>query len=364
MPERLEKLQKILEVAGVDALVLVPGANFRYVTGSSHHLSERPTLLFVTPAGRCVAVLPFLEAAKFGQKFQAEVFPWTDAEGYDGALAAAWRALGLKTGLLGVEGQRLRFFEAEILQRHAPEMTLRSVDVPLSTLRLHKTPQEIEHLRTAIRMSEAALQATLAEVRPSMTERQIASRLELHLNAQGGEGLSFETVVLGGANTALPHGSTGSYALQPGDALLFDFGTTYQGYQADITRTFFLGEPAPEHRALYAAVLAANETGRAACRPGVAAGSVDLAATQALMQAGFEKFIRHRTGHGLGLETHEAPYIVQTNTQVLAEGMVFTIEPGLYQEGSLGVRIEDNVVITPEGAESLTRFPRELTILG
>ena len=151
--------------------------------------------------------------------------------------------------------------------------------------------------------------------------------------------------------------------MRHGDPLLFDFGATIGGYCADITRTVFLGEVSDEHRDFYAVVQAANEAGRQTAKPGVTAESVDLATRQVFIDAGYEALIRHRTGHGLGMQAHEAPYIVEGNERLLEPGMVFTIEPGIYRMGEIGVRIEDNVLITTDGCESLTTFPRSLQIV-
>jgi Xaa-Pro aminopeptidase len=156
---------------------------------------------------------------------------------------------------------------------------------------------------------------------------------------------------------------SGDTPLRPGEVLLIDFGTIYKGYVSDITRTFFVGEPSGKARAVYEAVRAANEAGRQAARPGITAEDVDRVTGDVMRTAGFGEYIVHRTGHGLGIDIHEHPNIVAGNKRPLEAGMVFTVEPGLYIPGELGVRIEDNVAVTVDGAESLTRFPRELTVL-
>ena len=361
MQSRIIKLREIAEQTGVDAIALIPGPNLYYLTGSNHHAMERPFILFVPRHGEPVGVLPSLEADNLAQHFDAKLYRWTDDEGYNNAFAAALKELNLKS--LGVEGQKMRYFESEILQRHAPDLEIRSIDKELSYFRIAKSADDLAKLKKAIEISEQALNMTLDQVRVGMTERQIASRLMMNLYSAGGEGLSFTPIVLGGANSALPHGHPGDYVLKEGDTLLFDFGAIYGGYLADITRTFFLGEPSDHHKAVYNAVKAANEAGRKAAKPGVTAESVDAAARQAMVDAGFEQYIVHRTGHGLGLEAHEHPNIVKGNTQILEPGMVFTIEPGLYLVGDIGVRIEDNMVITQDGAQSLTEYPRDIQVI-
>ena len=185
------------------------------------------------------------------------------------------------------------------------------------------------------------------------------------LFAAGAEGLSFAPTVAAGANSAQPHAKARSdYRIATGDALLLDFGATVEGYHADITRTVFVGGAASEDREFYATVLRANAAGRAAVRPGLPAGDLDDIVLKVLEQTPFGRFTRHKTGHGLGLEVHEDPYIMRGNQAVLLPGMVFTIEPGLYVLGKIGVRIEDNVVVSECGCDVLTSFSRDLQIVG
>jgi Xaa-Pro dipeptidase len=239
------------------------------------------------------------------------------------------------------------------------------IHAEISAIRLHKTAEEIELQRRAIQLSEAALEATLAEVEVGMSETEIEGILLRNLFANGADGLAFAPIVAAGDNAAKPHAhARPGYRIKPGDALLFDFGGSYRGFSADITRTFFVREVSDYDRAFYETVLAANAKGRAVSKPGVTASDVDDAVQKVLEQSQFAEFRRHKTGHGLGLDVHEAPQIMRGNGQVLEPGMVFTIEPGLYRTGEAGVRIEDDVVVTDDGIECLTSFPRELRLVG
>jgi Xaa-Pro dipeptidase len=365
-PERLEKLHRIMEAAKLDAVALVPGSNLCYLTGAIHHLMERPLILIVPQHGEPVAVMPNLEAETFSvHGFQAKLFQWRDEEGYDGAIQAALKEANLKGKTLGVEGQRMRFFEGEALRRHEPAMTVVSADKAIAELRLTKDETEIGYMRRAVQISEAALRRTLDEIKIGMTEVQIKNILNAYLLEGGAQGLAFDSHVLAGENSARPHGvPRDDYTIQAGDPLLFDFGAAYRGYNADITRTFFVREANDHFRQIYQAVKQANEIGRALSKPGVTVDYVDSHVLQSLTDSGFEHLIVHKTGHGLGMDVHEEPYIMRGSQQVLREGMVFTVEPGLYESGAVGVRIEDNVVVRPDGAESLTTFTRELTIVG
>jgi Xaa-Pro dipeptidase len=364
----LSPLHDVLARTGLDGLVLVPGANFRRVFRKDFHQMERPLAVIVPRHGEPVAVVPNLEMGSFTPiGFPGRIFDWRDEAGYTGAFMAAGAALsGLRDGArLGVEGQRMRVFDLFALQKALPGATFVDAHSEISAIRLHKTPEEIELQRKAIRLSEAALEATLAEIRVGMTESEIEGILLRNLFAHGADGLAFAPIVAAGDNAAKPHAQARpDYRIKPGDALLFDFGGSYQGYSADITRTFFVRQVSDYDRAFYETVLAANAEGREASRAGITASDVDDAVQRVLEQSQFAEFRRHKTGHGLGLEVHEAPQIMRGNMQMLEPGMVYTIEPGLYRNGECGVRIEDDVVVREGGIECLTSFPRELRLVG
>lgn len=364
----LDELKAILTRTGVDALVLVPGANFRRAFDADFHQMERPLAVIVPKQGEAVAVVPQLEMGSFSAiGFPGRVFAWRDEEGYQAAFDAAGRALpDLRTGArIGVEGQRMRVFDLLALQKAFPGADFIDAHAEISAIRLHKTVGELVRLRQAIRLSEAALEATLSEIRVGMSETEIAAILLRNLFAHGADGLSFAPIVAAGDNAARPHAhARPDYHIKPGDALLLDFGGTFQGFSADITRTFFVKDVSDYDRAFYETVLKANEKGRSISRPGMTASDVDDAVLGVLETSQFSAFCRHKTGHGLGLDVHEAPQIMRGNGQRLEPGMVFTIEPGLYREGEAGVRIEDNVVVTADGIECLTSFPRDLRIVG
>jgi Xaa-Pro dipeptidase len=181
----------------------------------------------------------------------------------------------------------------------------------------------------------------------------------------GADALSFDPIVLAGAASADPHGtSSPDRSLASGQPLLIDFGAAWGGYAADITRTVFVGSASPQHRAIYEAVRAANALGRRVAAPGMTLDALDRSVTESLRASGFAELVVHKTGHGLGLDIHEAPQVMIGNMQAIEPGMVFTIEPGLYRPGDIGVRIEDDVLATAGGAESLTGLDRALTIVG
>lgn len=362
---RAELLSPILHSAGVDAIAIVPGANFRRLFDADFHQSERPLVAIFARGRAPVAIVPNLELGSFAAiGFGGQVFDWRDETGYVSAFEAAAAHLeDVRT--IGVEGQAMRVFVALALQQAMPQARLVDLHATISGIRLHKRARDIAAIRKAIAISEEALEATLRDVRIGQTEKRIEAMLLSNLFACGSESLAFSPIVAAGGNSANPHAhARADYAIARGDALLFDFGAAHGGYTADITRTVFAGEASAHDRAFYETVLMANEAGRAAVRPGATAHHVDDVVQKVLEASPFAQYRLHKTGHGLGLEVHEDPYIMRGNKRELEPGMVFTIEPGLYAKNRLGVRIEDDVLVTAEGMECLTTLPRELRVVG
>lgn len=361
--DRRNKLLAVMAAAELDAVALVPGANFRFLTGGVLPLRERPTLLVVLADGDALAVIPALEESSWQRlSIDANVGFWTDADGYE---VAFHRTFGSDWSgrRVGVEGQLMRAFEFVALEACMAGATIVDAHEEISAIRLTKDENEVAALRRAIALTEATLTETIRHVSVGMSEREIQTRLLMEAMGTGSDGLAFPPIVAGGPNSAMSHAKAGDYRLRPGDALLFDFGLTWEGYCADITRTFFVGDPTPDDLALYRAVQEANELGRSSARPGMSAGALDGIVTSFLKDTAYFDLVRHRTGHGLGLNIHEDPFIQSGVTQQLQPGNVFTIEPGLYRPGRLGIRIEDDMLITAMGVESLTSFPRDPLVI-
>jgi Xaa-Pro dipeptidase len=353
---------QLADLDGVDAVAWVPGANMVYFTGLHFHLSERPVVAIHTADGLSF-IMPELEMPKLNNRpdLQARTFLWKDETGFTGAFDAAVAELGLKDTRLGVDGQTMRVFEYLAFQQ-AGSATLHNIGADLLAIRATKTADEVNALRDAIQRSESALDALLNVIETGMTERQIAQKLSHLLQEAGTEGESFAPLVQTGPNSALPHGMVSDRALGADEFLLIDYGGKIGGYPADITRTFCLGTPSKEMQQIYDTVLRANEAAKRIAGPGVSCGAVDVAARGVIEAAGYGQYFIHRTGHGLGLEGHELPQIASGVEDVLQPGMVFTIEPGIYVQGLGGVRIEDNLVVTEDGVEVLTSYPRQLAV--
>jgi Xaa-Pro dipeptidase len=361
---RLNSLQHLQVANGVGCVALVPGANMHYFTGLAMHLSERPTVAFVPAEGPLVILLPHLEAPAAQNLLgdEARLVTYKDEEGHEHIFHQVAEELDLEGGAIAVEYLAMRVLEMRRIQQAFPDSSLVAVEPWLPELRMTKDESELAHMRQAVEIAERAMQRLLegGAIRAGRTELEVAADLQIAMLQEGGEGQAFSPIVVAGPNSASPHASPTDRRLEEGDLVTVDWGTTCQGYRSDITRTFVLGQPTPEIERIHDAVLAANQAGRLAVRPGLVAQEVDRAARRAIALAGFGEFFIHRTGHGLGLETHEPPYIVEGNLALLRVGMTFTVEPGIYVPGLGGVRIEDDVVVTAEGSESLTSLPREL----
>lgn len=358
-PNRLERLTKQIQKRDLDCLALMPGANLVYLTNLSFHLGDRPTVAFFLPDRPPALILPALETLKLAGLPDVQLFPWTDEEGYEGAFRRAGSELGLAGARIGIEAFTMRVVEAHLLQKNAPGSELVPAAGVVSALRMSKDADELDRMRRAVEMAQRAMTATLEKFRVGITEREMASVLKLSLLAAGAENVSFDPIVSGGPNSANPHASPTDRPVRAGEFLLFDWGVYVDGYASDITRTFPVGEMESEMRRIYDLVQEANAAGRAAVKPGVTCGEVDAAARRVIKLGGYGECFTHRTGHGLGLQVHEAPFIVAGNERVLEPGMTFTIEPGIYLPGRGGVRIEDDVVVTEDGGESLSTFSRD-----
>jgi Xaa-Pro dipeptidase len=346
--------------SGLDALALVPGPNLYYLTGLSFHLSERPIVALFPMDGMPAIVLPALEAPKVAPLSAVlRAYPYTDEEGHTSAFQQACAALELADSVIGAEALRMRLVEARLLERYAPGCQIMDGDAVLAKLRARKDLDELALMRYAIAVTEHALEAAMRQVSAGMMEREVVAILKVEMLQAGAEGMAFGPSVVAGPNAASPHATPGERPIEAGETIVVDCGASVGGYAADITRTFAIGGLEPELAQIYDIVRAANEAGRAAVGPGVPAQEIDRAARAVIEEVGYGECFIHRTGHGLGLEIHEPPYIVAGNEEPLVPGMTFTVEPGIYLPGLGGVRIEDDVVVTADGGHSLTTFRRE-----
>jgi Xaa-Pro dipeptidase len=364
--QRLERLTEQIVAHGLDGLALVPGPNMLYVSGIHSHLSERPIVLFIPADDDPAVIIPTLEAMKARDAgiLDDRIFDWNDAEGYAGAFQAACAHLELADYMLGVEALHMRVLELQMLQRYAPGLQVAHAEPALSALRSVKDAAEIAAMEKAIAIAEKALQRIVPRIKIGLSERQIAAMLTQELLASGADSIAFGPIVSAGPNSASPHATPTNRTIRRGDLLVIDWGVYVDDYPSDLTRTFAVGPIDDELRRVYDTVRLANEEARAAVQPGMTGQQIDAIARDVIEDAGYGDYFIHRTGHGLGLEVHEPPDMSPVNDKPIMPGNVFTIEPGIYLPGRGGVRIEDNVVATADGARTMTSFTRELVTVG
>lgn len=364
---RFEKLNASLRSSGLDAVILNPGPALTHLTGLRFHLMERPVVLFLARDQVPAIVLPELELQKVASlpyEFQVFAYPENPSE-WDHAFRQAVRALNLDGKRIGVEPRQLRLLEFRHVKAGAPEADYPDASDTLAGLRLRKDPAEIEAMRRAVKVAQDALDAMIPLIKIGMTEKELSAELVVQLLRCGSEPeLPFAPIVSGGPNSANPHASPSERRIRPGDLLVIDWGASYDGYVSDLTRTFAVGEVDEECRKIHKLVEKANAAGRAAGRPSFPCAAVDIAARSVIEKAGYGAYFTHRTGHGIGMEGHEEPYLRGDNTQLLEPGMCYTVEPGIYLPNRNGVRVEDDMVVTEAGSESMSDMPREIRVVG
>lgn len=366
LAERHQKLVSEMKRLGIEVLALNPGPSLPYLTGLHFHLSERPVVVFFSPDSEPIIVLPELETLKLeGLPYEIQAFAYGEnPTDWPQTFKAAIQAGGFQKGQIGIEPRALRVLELQLLEKAAPNANFIPGDACVAALRMRKDADEIAAMRKAVFVAQAALKSSFPYIKPGVNELEIASELTMHLLRRGSNPkLPFSPIVSGGPNSANPHASPTHRPLKFGDILVIDWGANIDGYYSDITRTFTLGEIDPELLKIGAIVKEANARGHDVAGPGIPASQVDLETRKVIEDAGYGEYFTHRTGHGLGLEGHEDPYIRSDNDQILEEGMAFTIEPGIYLPGRGGVRIEDDVIVTADGVESLSDLPRDLITL-
>jgi Xaa-Pro aminopeptidase len=363
MNERLEQLISQLVDQSIQAAIITNPKHVYYLSGFRSDPHERLLALIVTADGTSKLLVPELDRA--GAEAAASVDRIESHRDTDDAYAILARMLGTSAvGTLAIEKERVTVSQFERLKSVLPQASLSGIDDALLAMRAVKSTDEVERIKHAVQLIEQVLRDTLPLVKPGVTELELAADIDFRMRKIGAEGPSFDTTVLAGANSALPHGSPGNRRIAEGELLLFDMGVYADGYVSDITRTFAVGEISDELKRIYEVVLEANRLGIQALKPGIPMLEADLAARRHIESYGYGERFTHRLGHGIGLDIHEYPSLHGANTDRLRPGMVVTVEPGIYVPNLGGVRIEDDVLITNDGAQSLTTFPKELTIIG
>lgn len=355
--ERLGRLRAAMRERSVDLLALAPSDSLRYALGFSPIPDERVCILLVSQ-GQIALVMPALNADQAAHAAPGlKMFTWTDGAGAAQALREGLASTGGAPGRVAVDPE-MRADVLLVLQGWLPGAEHVSADDVLSAVRMVKSPDELELLAASARTADDAILSALAACRAGATEFDVSNGGWTSFR-EAGVDVTF-VLVASGPNGAFPHHHTSDRVLEEGDAVVIDLGGRLNGYCSDITRMAHVGEPSVRYREIHGIVESAVVAGMAAARAGVPAGEVDRAARAVIEAAGYGEYFVHRTGHGLGLSTHEMPYLRSDAPDVLEVGNVVSIEPGIYLPGEFGVRLEEIVHLTPDGARRFSRLPRDV----
>jgi Xaa-Pro aminopeptidase len=354
---RLAGARLVLDKSRMDALVITHLPNVHYLCGFSGSagalvISKRDSVLFTD--------------GRYTQQARAEVKSATVKIIRNPALTAAgdWLASQASLRRIGIEPAHVTVAERNVLSK-AVRRGSKLVEAPpiVEQMRMIKDAEEIGRIRGACGLGNDLFAVLLDAIRPGVRELQVAGELEFAARKAGAEQMAFPMIVAGGLRSALPHGRASAAAIPARGFVVCDFGVILAGYCSDMTRTLHVGRPPKEARRVYEAVGEAQQGALEAVKPGATVGEVDRAARKLLHKRNLARFFTHSTGHGVGLEIHEAPRIAAGQNEPLRTGMVITIEPGVYLPGKGGVRIEDTVVVTDTGCEILTSCPKDLIVL-
>ena len=355
---RVERVRELMSQRGLDLLLFSVGADLPYLTGYQATPLERLTMLVIPGEGQAVLVVPQLEAPRVTPHPDVfDIRPWSETE--DPVTVVADLAAGARRAAVGDQTWSVFLLS---LQEKMPDVRFEPATPITRELRMRKDPAEVELLRQAAQAADRVVERLRRHPFLGKTERQLSQEIDQMTVEEGHEAASL-AIVASGPNGASPHHEPGDRVIVEGDSVVVDFGGRVAGYHSDTTRTFFVGEPDRRFEEAYAVLDRAQRAAVEAIGPRVTAQSVDRAARAVIEGAGFGEYFVHRTGHGIGLEGHEHPYIVEGNDLPLEPGMTFSVEPGIYLPGRFGMRIEDIVVVTDDGVERLNRSDRSLAIV-
>ncbi len=360
--KRLSRVRTAMHENGLDTLILTPGAAMRYLTGFSEQGSRFLALVIPDDQPWCF-LTPALNAEQARQNPAAisDIRVWDDAEGWETRMGEISKDLMLDIGIVGVDDEMPARFLLK-LEEMMPTTLFKPAGSALSPLRAVKDTLELASLQHAADATDALIPLVYDACKPGASELEISLALQQQIAREGRE-LSFTPIVGAGANGAVPHHNTGKTRVKTGDVIILDFGAMVDGYHGDITRTVAVGEATDEARWVYDVVYRAQQAAIDAVQPGATAHAVDAAARNVIEDAGFGDFFIHRTGHGIGLDDHEAPYMLAGNYAQLQPGHCFSIEPGIYLPGKFGVRLEVIVTVDEDGRARVFNQPNEPELL-
>lgn len=364
MNTKLQKISEWMKGQNLDICFITSPENVFYLSGFLSDPHERLLALAVFKDSEPFLVVPSMEKEDAKNSgWSQEIIGYTDIENPWDLVQKSINKRISSTESVAIEKEHMNVERYEELLKLFPNATFVSAEEKLRKLRMVKNEKELTILKEACALADYAVEVGCQELAEGKTELDIIAAIEFALKKKGVTQMSFSTMVLTGANAASPHGTPGLTQIKKGDLVLFDLGVVVDGYCSDITRTVAFGEVSDKQKEIYDTVLKSQLAAIDAVKPGVTCAEVDLASRNLIRDAGFGEYFPHRLGHGLGISIHEYPSVTETNSLVLEQGMVFTIEPGIYVPNVAGVRIEDDVYVTENGVEILTKFPKELQVI-
>lgn len=363
MNKRLSGVMTWLKEKNVDFAFVQTKANVFYLSKLYKEAHERVVGILIFPAADPIMICPNMEKPQAASVWDYEIIGYSDSENPWQLLEERLKKQLPHAETIAIEKEHIAYTRADSLLQMYPASQFVSVEEKLLSLRLIKDENELAILKEAAKLADFGVEVGVHHIKAGKTEMDILAQIEFELKRKGIREMSFSTMVLTGAKTADPHGNPGITEITHGDFVLFDLGVVLEGYCSDITRTVVYKEINEKQRHIYETVLKAQQEALALCKIGTRIGDIDLAARNTISNAGYKEYFPHRIGHGLGIEVHEFPSMSENNNDLLQEGAVFTVEPGIYVPNIGGVRIEDDIVITKNGFESLTSYPKELTIV-
>ena len=364
MNQRLTKLQAWMKENEIEVSFISSSENVFYLSGFFSDPHERLLGLAVFQEEEPFLVCPGMEVHDVKKSgWNHEIIGYSDIENPWEFVHTSIKKRIKKVSKVSIEKEHMNVERFEQLTALFPSAAFVSAEEKLRQLRMIKDAKELKSIEEACALADYAIEVGCSEIKEGKTELDVLNAVEYALKKKGVTEMSFSTMVLTGANAASPHGNPGGTKIQKGDFVLFDLGVVVDRYCSDITRTVAYGDINDKQKEIYDTVLKGQLAAIEASKPGVTAAEVDLTARRIIAEAGYGEYFPHRLGHGLGISVHEYPSITETNQLMIEEGMVYTIEPGIYVPDVAGVRIEDDVFITAEGARVLTNFPKELQII-
>ncbi|MEH6942385.1 M24 family metallopeptidase [Bacillus sp. JJ722] len=364
MNTRLELFKNWLQQKDISATFITSTENIFHLSGFYSNPHERLLSLAIFPDTDPILICPKMEvpdAQKTGWNY--EIIGYTDIENPWEMIKTAVEKRNVHISTVAVEKEHMNVERYEHIMNYFSSPTFVSAEEKLRQLRMIKDEKELSILREACRLADFAVEVGVNEIQEGKTEMDVLAAIEYELKKKGINEMAFSTMVLTGTNAASPHGVPGTTKIKKGDLILFDLGVVYEGYCSDITRTVAYHDINDKQKEIYDTVLQAQLAAIDASKPGALCSEIDLAARQYIADKGYGEYFPHRLGHGLGISVHEYPSLTETNTLALQEGMVYTIEPGIYVPEVAGVRIEDDIYVTADGCEILTKFPKTLQII-